>query len=180
MNERITLVGIFDKNNLEKITRITNNINEKLCKVPFEKNVTDRYEVDTLPYHFTLSAWNVSEEEIVLNKLSNLRLHKTKITIDSIAIMDSAEDSYILHFHIKDNDNIKLLQETIYNSLPTEKYNPEKIKFHITIHVDKNYSKILEIKKCIEEFFVPFELEVNTIRLYEIYPAMLIQEYNLI
>ena len=63
MNERITFVSLFDNNNLAKIEYYTKQINEKLCKVPFGKNVDNREEVDTLPYHFTLSAWDISDED---------------------------------------------------------------------------------------------------------------------
>ncbi len=47
MNERVTFVSLFDDNNLAKIEYYTKQINEKLCKVPFGKNVDNREEVDT-------------------------------------------------------------------------------------------------------------------------------------
>lgn len=180
MNERITLVGVFDKNNSEKITKIISKTNEKLCKVPFGKKVTNRFEVDTLPYHFTLSAWDISQKEEVLNKLSDLKLNKVNLIVDGVTIMNGADNSYVLHFNIKPTKELRTLQETIYNALPTKRYNPSHIKFHITIHVDKNRQKVLEIKRQIEQNFTPFELKTDNIKLFEIYPAKLIKEYNLI
>ncbi len=180
MNERITLVGIFDKKNSEKITKMVSKTNQKLCKVPFGKKVTNRYEVDTLPYHFTLSAWDISQKEEVLNKLSNLKLNKVNLAIDDITIMNGAENSYVLHFNIKPTRKLRTLQETIYNALPTQKYNPSHIKFHITIHIDKDLQKTLEIKRQIEQDFTSFELKLDNIGLFEIYPAKLVTEYNLI
>ena len=88
MNERITLIAIFDDNSLEKIEFYTKQINEKLCKVPFGKNVNSREEVDTLPYHFTLSAWNISDEDNVIKKLSKVDFTKLKLFINNIEIMN--------------------------------------------------------------------------------------------
>lgn len=62
MNERITFISMFDNNNLAKIENYTKIIDDKLCKVPFVKTVDNREEADTLPYHFTLSAWDILYE----------------------------------------------------------------------------------------------------------------------
>lgn len=78
MNERITFVSMFDNNNLAKIEYYTKQINENLCKVPFGKNVDNREEVDTLPYHFTLSAWDISNEENVIKELSKIDFDSVK------------------------------------------------------------------------------------------------------
>ena len=47
MNERITLVSLFNQNDLDKINNLIKIIDEPLCKVPFGKNVVNREEVDT-------------------------------------------------------------------------------------------------------------------------------------
>jgi 2'-5' RNA ligase len=178
MTERITLVSLFDQENLIKINNFTNKIKEKICKVPYGKNVEDRYKADTLPYHFTLSAWNIDKEKFILQKLENIQFNKFKILVDSIDIMTGKENSFVLFFNVKTNDELKMLQNKIYNILPTEKYNPNDFKFHITIAIDKNYEKIINIKEYLEKNFEPFELEVNSIGLYEIYPANLIKNIS--
>ena len=38
MNERITLVSLFNQNDLDKINNLIKIIDEPLCKVPFGKN----------------------------------------------------------------------------------------------------------------------------------------------
>ena len=81
-------------------------------------------------------------------------------------------------FRSKVNNELKLLQERIYNILPSEKYNPNKFQFHITITIDKDYEKIITIKNKLEEIFIPFDLEINSIALFEIYPANLIKTIN--
>ncbi len=178
MNERITLIAIFDDNSLEKIVFYTKQINEKLCKVPFGKNVNSREEVDTLPYHFTLSAWNISDEDNVIKKLSKVDFTKLKLFINNIEIMNGKENSYVLYFSIEENEKLKTLQKNIYNILPVEKYNPDKFHFHITINIGKDYNKIISMKEKILQNFTPFDIEIDTFGLYEIYPAKLVKEFG--
>lgn len=178
MNERITLISMFDTNNLIKIEYYTKQINEKLCKVPFGKNVDNREEVDTLPYHFTLSAWDISDEENVIKELLKIDFLKLKLLINSVEIMNGKENSYVLYFSIEENEELKLLQQKIYEVLPSEKYNPNNFNFHITINIDKDYNKIISMKEKILDNFIPFELEVDNFGLYEIYPAKLIKQFN--
>lgn len=180
MNERVTFISIFDNINLEKIENYIKQIKQKLCKVPFVKNVDNREEVDTLPYHFTLSAWNILDEEKVINELSKIEYPRLKILINDIEIMNGKENSYVLYFNIEENKELKLLQEKIYQVLPTEKYNPKNFHFHITIHIDKDYTKIIAMKEKLLENFIPFELEVDTFGLYEIYPAKLVKKFDLV
>lgn len=178
MNERITFISIFDNNNLEKIEFYIEKLNEKLCKVPYGKNVDNREKVDTLPYHFTLSAWDISAEENVINELSKIAFPKLRLLIKNVEIMNGRENSYVLCFSIEDNEELKLLQQKIYKVLPSEKYNPDNFNFHITIHIDKDYNKIISMKEKILESFIPFELEVDAFGLYEIYPAKLIKNFR--
>lgn len=178
MNEKITLVSLFNQDNLNKISNITNQIQEVFCKVPFGKNVDDRFKADTLPYHFTLSAWDINKENFIINELSGISFNKFKIIVDSIGIMNGKENSYVLYFNIMINKELKLLQEKIYNISPSEKYKPDNFQFHITITIDKDYDKIIKIKNELEKIFTSFELEVNTFGLFEIYPAKLVKTFS--
>ncbi len=74
MNERITLVSHFDEFSNNQIRKIINKLDENntLCKVPFGKNVENRYDVDTLPFHFTMSAWNIEDKENIISKLKQI------------------------------------------------------------------------------------------------------------
>mgnify|MGYP000397860026 CR=1 FL=1 len=178
MNERITFISVFNDISLEKIGNYTKKINDKLCKVPFGKNVDNREEADTLPYHFTLSAWDISCEEKIIDELSKIKYPKLKILINNIEIMNGKENSFVLCFSIEKSEELKLLQSKIYQMLPSEKYNPDNFNFHITIHIDKDYTKIITMKKKLLENFTPFELEVDTFGLYEIYPAKLVKQFK--
>lgn len=178
MNERITFISVFNDISLEKIEHYTKKINDKLCKVPFGKNVDNREETDTLPYHFTLSAWDISCEEKIIDELSKIKYPKLKILINNIEIMNGKENSFVLCFSIEKSEELKLLQSKIYQMLPSEKYNPDNFNFHITIHIDKDYTKINSMKKKLLEKFIPFKLEVDTFGLYEIYPAKLVKQFK--
>lgn len=93
---------MFDNNNLAKIENYTKIIDDKLCKVPFGKNVYNRDESDTLPYHFTLQAWNILYEEKVISELSKIEYPKLKIFVDGVEIMKGKENSYVLYFNIEE------------------------------------------------------------------------------
>ena len=59
-----------------------------------------------------------------------------------------------------------------------EKYNPDKFHFHITINDGKDYNKIISMKEKILQNFTPFDIEIDTFGLYEIYPAKLVKEFG--
>lgn len=178
MNERITFISVFNDISLKKIEHYSKKIKDRLCKVPFGKNIDNREEADTLPYHFTLSAWDIYCEEKVIDDLSKIEYPKLKILINDIQIMNGKENSYVLCFIIEKSEELKLLQQRIYDVLPSEKYNPNYFNFHITIHIDKDYDKINSMKEKLLEKFVPFELDVDTFSLYEIYPAKLVKIFK--
>lgn len=107
MNNRVTLISEFNDNNLEKINFYIKKLNEKLCKVPFCKNINNREIADTLPYHFTLSAWNIEDEGNVLKRLSKIKFTKLKILVKNVGIMNGKENSYVLYFNIEENEKLK-------------------------------------------------------------------------
>ena len=158
MNERITFISMFDNNNLEKIEYYTKHINEKLCKVPFGKNVDEREKADTLPYHFTLIYWKAEFEKQVLQNLSKVKFPKIKVRINGIEIIKASDNSYELFFSIEKNKELKLLQEKLYDTLPSDIYKIGCRDFHISIHADKDYDRVVKMKDVLMEIFTPFEL----------------------
>lgn len=177
MNERITLVSLFDEDSTNRIKKVISITNEKVCKVSFGKNISDRYINDTLPLHFTISAWDIKNENLVISKLKMIKFPKTKIEIDGIEIMNGKENSYVLYFSIKENAELKKILEDIYSVVPSEKYNPKSFIFHITIHIDKDYNKILDMKNILEKNLDNMKLIVDKFGLFEIYPAKLIEKF---
>ncbi len=91
--------------------------------------------------------------------------------------MNGKENSYCLYIELENNEELKNIQKEIYNLCPSPKYNPENFTFHITIHIDKDYQKIINMKKVLEDDFKEIELTVCNFGLYEIYPAKLIETF---
>lgn len=177
MQERITLISQFNKTDLNYFNDLLKDL-DLLCKVPYGKNVNDRYKADTLPLHFTLSAWDIKDRDLILKKLNNIKFNDLNIKLNDIQIMKGKEKSYVLYINIEENNELKELQQKIYNELPTEKYNPDTFNFHITIHIDKDYGKIIKLQEKLKTKFKQTEIKINEYVLYEIYPAKLIKTYK--
>ncbi len=178
MQERITIISLFDSHDIARLNNIISLVSIPLCKVPFSKSISDRKSVDTLPWHFTLSAGDITKENLVKESLKNLKFRGFTIEIDKLDILSGKENSYVLVFNIKPNLQLQEFQKIIYEILPTAKYNPETFKFHITIHISKDYEEIINLKKEIEKNFKPFKLSINKIGLFRIWPALLVSEYS--
>lgn len=176
MKQRITLVATFADNSLLEINqRLSIFDNSKLCKVPYSKNIEDRKMVDTLPYHITLSAWDRKEKDSICIGLEKIKFASFKIKIVDVNIMSGKENSYVLYWEIESNNVLNELQNEVYRISPSIKYNPQNFKAHITIHIGKDYEKILRMQKDLKENFKEFYLTIRNIKLYEIYPAELVK-----
>lgn len=176
MNERITLVSLFNQMSLDKINCIIKDIKDPLCNVPFGKNVDNREEVDTLPYHFTIFSWSIKKEKEVMDFLDNISFEPFKVLIEKIEIVNGNEDNFELRFCIRNNTQLYEIQNKLFSKYNSKYYIPDNFNFHITIHIDKDYNRIVSIKEKILRNFKPFELEIDTLGLYEIYPAKLVKK----
>lgn len=87
-------------------------------------------------------------------------------------------DSYCLYLPIEENQQIKELQRIFYKEFPKEKYNPDNFVFHMTLHIDKDYNKVLNLQRILKENFEPFFLEFNKLALFD-YPGELIKKINI-
>lgn len=179
MHERIALISHFDKDSIAKIDTVIGKLskNIRICKVPFGKNVTDRAEADTLPFHFTMCAWDAIDEENILSKLNQMEFPKLKAKIIGLNIMAGIENSYCLYFELEKDAELEKVQGEIYNLYPSEEHNPNNFRPHITIHIDKNYAKIVKMKNVLENNFKEIELVIESFGLYEIYPARLVKTF---
>lgn len=179
MNERLTLVTVFNENDLKKITNCINNSSIALCKVPFGKKVDNcRFEVDTLPYHITVFTWSTKKIDEVKDFLSTISFSPSQVVVESIKIINGNEDSFELRFTISRTSELKRLQKQILNHFSSNYFNPLTYNFHISIHASKNETEIHELEKELNENFIPFTLTIDTLKLFSIYPAILIEEYH--
>lgn len=174
MSKRITLITFIDQIETNKIEKLMRNINENTCKVPYGINDEKREKIDNLPYHFTIFATNKENQKKLLEILESINIDKIQLKINDIKIMNGRDNSYCLYLSIEENNNIKELQRIFYKEFRKEEYNPDKFNFHMTLHIDKDYYKILNLQKVLKENFKPFYLKFNTLALYD-YPGEMIK-----
>lgn len=178
MSKRITLISFIEKNEISKVEQLMSNVTENTCKVPYGINDEKRYEIDNLPYHFTIFATNKENQHKVLEIAESINIDKIQLKVNDIKIMNVKYNSYCLYLSIEENQQIKELQSLFYKEFPKEKYNPDDFTFHMTLHIDKDYNKVLNLQKILKENFNPFFLEFNTLALYD-YPGEMIKKINL-
>lgn len=178
MSKRITLISFIEKNEINKVEQLMNNINENTCKVPYGINDEKRYEIDNLPYHFTIFATNKENQEEILKIAESINIDKIQLKINDIKIMNIKHNGYCLYLSIEENQQIKELQRIFYREFPKEKYNPDDFTFHMTLHIDNDYNKIVKMQNILKQNFEPFFLDFNILALFD-YPGDMIKKINL-
>lgn len=177
MSKRITLISFIEKNEIRKVEQLMENINENTCKVPYGINDEKRNEIDNLPYHFTIFATNKENQDKLLEMVKNINIDKIRLKVNDIKIMNAKYDSYCLYLSIEENQSIKELQRIFYKEFPKEKYNPDNFIFHMTLDIDKDYNKILNLQRILKNKFKPFFLEFDTLALFD-YPGEMIELFS--
>ena len=155
MEKRITLVTMFDNEEINKIETLMLKTNKKTCKVPYGIDDEKRYEIDNLPYHFTISATNKENQEEILKIAESINIDKIQLKVNDIKIMNVKHNSYCLYLAIEENQQIKELQRIFYNKFPQEKYNPDDIfkNKKQTISTDENISNTVAMVEYKESIF---------------------------
>lgn len=178
MSKTITLISSLGQNELKKIDKLMSDVKFKICKVPYGIDDEHRYDIDNLPYHFTIFATNKENQDEFIDLIKKVNIDKIKLKINKVEIMHGKYDSYVLYLGIENNQELKELQKIFYCKFSKEHYNPENFIFHMTLHIDKAYEIIKTLQSKILEKFEPFYLEFNELVLYN-YPGKKIQKFNL-
>lgn len=173
---RITLISNFDEDSLSKIESMVQSAPFSMCKVPYGINDESRYEIDNLPYHFTIFATDKKNQDKLVDIVSSIDVEKINLKIDDVKIMRGNYDSFVLYFSTQENEKIKELQRIFYNKIPDERYNPDKFVFHMTLHIDKDEKKIMSLYESIKSCFKPFCVQFDKLALYD-YPGEKIQDF---
>jgi 2'-5' RNA ligase len=167
---------MFDNVSLDKINKLIEKINVPMCKVPYGATTDEREKNDNLPFHFTISAWDKRLEDNIINMLKDINFKPIHIFIDKVEIMNSKENSFVLYLLPREDNELRNILKLVYKDYPTEKYNPDTFLFHITVDVDKDFNKVESIRNILLKDFVPFEIIIDKLGLFEIYPAIKIYE----
>ncbi len=178
MQDRITLISKISKEDFQKLNYYINELPNNLCKVPYGKKVKNRYEADTLPYHFTIFSWSIQKEEELIEYLNEFTFQPIKVLVEDIRVVSGAEESYQLRFTLKKTKELYAIQRNITKRFPSTFYNPNNYSFHITIHITKDYNEIVAMQNKLKQSFTPFSITINCLELYKIYPAQLLKRIN--
>ena len=98
--------------------------------------------------------------------------------VDSIDMMYGRQDSYVLYFSIRPSKALARLQNDIHALMPGASYFPGTATSHMTICVDKDYTKICAIKERLDARFRPFRMRISALELYELYPPVLLTKVD--
>jgi len=172
MNNKITCIALFENEDLNKIENIVSILDDKLCKVPLF--IEDREKVDTLPYHTTLSVWDIEQQNKVTEVFKNINMQKIELEVSEVKVKKgyfTGDESWNLYLAINENSKLREIQDYIYQNLPNEKYNPETFIIHITLHCDSDYEKLNLMKEKLMRNFIPFKIKFNKLGLFVIYPV---------
>lgn len=178
MSQRITLISFMNQSELNKINDLMSALQERTCKVPYGINDNERYEIDNLPYHYTIFATDKQYQDRFIKIAENLNFDAVQLKVNDIKIKDSKNGGFCLYLAIEDNEQIKSLQRIFYTEFPFERYNPDTFTFHMTLHIDKDYEKLLNMQKILKENFKPFNLCFDTVALFD-YPGEMIEKFSL-
>lgn len=175
-----TFITHFDAEGYKKLFFYLSVIdNETICRVPYGR-VEDkrRYQVDTLPYHLTVSSSKAPLAHL-MTVMDGFKFASFDIIITGISIMNGKGGSQVLYYKIAPSEKMDLLQMKLYELIGNDRYLPENNTLHITICISKDYRKIERVKKSLSKDFAPFSLKVMSIGLYEIWPAKMMTEFFL-
>lgn len=174
-----TLITHFTSEDYQRIHKIIKKVNGRMCRVPYGRVDDDqRYKVDTLPYHLTVSS---SKRHLldVLDEMRGFSFHTFRLQINGVSEMNGKNGSKILYFSLSPSDDWDKLQTCVHGFLHNDKYIAGNQTPHITICISKDKEKIKRIRECIEDSFEPFDVHVTSLGLYSIWPGKMMSEYQL-
>lgn len=131
-----------------------------------------------MPYHFTIFATDKENQNRILELSESISIDKIQLKVNDIKIMNALYNSYCLYLSIEESYKIRDLQRIFHTEFPKEKYNPDDFIFHITLHIDKDYDKILRMQNILKQNFKPFFLEFDMLALFD-YPGEMIRKIKM-
>jgi 2'-5' RNA ligase len=172
-----TIVTHFDAKGYNKLYTLLSLLSdERISRVPYGR-VEDkrRYQVDTLPYHITISS-SKGPLDSLMSAMEEFQFSSFIISIVGLDVMRGKNNSQVLYFEVGPSKEMEKLQLEMYRITGNDKYIPGKAIPHITLCISKDYRKIDRIKNLVLSDFAPFTLQVMSVGLYEVWPGKLISE----
>lgn len=110
-----TIVTHFDAEGYKKLHSILSVVSdERICRVPYgrvEDNL--RYQVDTLPYHITVSSSN-DPLDCLMSALEGFQFSPFSVSIVGLNIMWGKNNSQVLYFEVGQSKEMDQLQSEMY------------------------------------------------------------------
>lgn len=175
-----TLITLFDECSYRKLYSVLGNVNfDNLCRVPYRR-VSDalRCLLDTLPLHFTISSSKDGLSDI-MEKMGNFSFFPFEVVVDGIDVMKGKDDSYVLYFKIRQNQNMDNLRKSVYALLGNPSYLPDRHINHITLNITKDKQQTKHLKRALKDIS-PFSLKITSLGLFQIWPGKLQTIYEFV
>lgn len=172
-----TLITLFDECSYRKLYSVLGNVNfDNLCRVPYGRVSDDlRCLLDTLPLHFTISSSKDGLSDI-MEKMRNFSFCPFEVVVDGIDVMKGKDDSYVLYFKIRQNQNMDNLRKSVYALLGNPSYLPDRHINHMTLNITKDKIQTKQLKQILKDF-TPFPLTIISLGLYQIWSGKLCSIY---
>lgn len=175
-----TLITLFDECSYRKLYSVSSNVNfDNLCRVPYRRVSDDlRCLLDTLPLHFTISSSKDGLSDI-MEKIGNFSFFPFEVVVDGIDVMKGKDDSYVLYFKIRQNQNMDNLRKSVYALLGNPSYLPDRHINHITLNITKDKQQTKHLKRALKDIS-PFLLKITSLGLFQIWPGKLQTIYEFV
>ncbi len=179
--KRVTLITYLENNDLEKVNNLMKDVEYETCKIPYYMDdINKRNEADRkLPYHFTMFTTFKDKQDDVLEIIEKSNVEKIKLKINGVHLVKGR--NFVIYLGIEENHVINALTSLFYKQIKEEKatpgtfykgnlgeeYDPSKLIFHLTLHVDTDKDKAEKIYEKIKKNFQPFYVEFDKLMLFD-------------
>lgn len=175
-----TLITHFDKCSYRKLYAALGDVDMNgLCRIPYGKVADNlRFELDTLPFHFTISSSKDTLSNIT-KVMENFTFSPFEVVVNGIGVMGGKEKGYVLYFKIAKNENMDNIRKYAYTFLGNPSYLPERHLNHMTINISRDRQQTAILKQALS-IVKPFTMTINSLGLYKIWPGELKSIYELV
>ena len=111
-----------------------------------------------------------------MEKMRNFSFCPFEVVVDGIDVMKGKDDSYVLYFKIRQNQNMDNLRKSVYALLGNPSYLPNRHINHMTLNITKDKIQTKQLKQILKDF-TPFPLTIISLGLYQIWSGKLCSIY---
>ena len=102
-----------------------------------------------------------------------------EVVVDGIDVMKGKDDSYVLYFKIRQNQNMDNLRKSVYALLGNSSYLHDRYVNHMTLNIYKDKQLINQLKRSLKDL-PSFSLKITSLGLFQIWPGKLQTIYEFV